>query len=136
MRLWDLSKLLMITRSICTILAFTRVSAWQTSIKALAILLLALAFFAVATFYICLLTRTWCLNFESHSCLFQRLQVIVIVTAAIACTIFGAHFARREALAVHLEAFCLFTSTSSFLFFDCWGRCDCFLMIVKLYIQW
>ena len=42
--------------------------------------------------------------------------VVLVIRAAVAGALVGAHFALPEALAVHFEAFCFFASATVFLF--------------------
>jgi hypothetical protein len=55
------------------------------------------------------------------------LFVLLAVRAAFAVALVGAHAARGEAFAVHLQALGLLARAAALLFFDCSGRTDFFL---------
>lgn len=60
--------------------------------------------------------------------------MVMVVSAPKAVTIFSAHFARGEALAVHFQTLCLFACAARFLFFNCGSGSYC-LMVGVLELQ-
>lgn len=101
--------------SIGTVLALAVLSAWHASVEALAVLFLALALLAVAALTVMLDTLE--LMADVLPGLADLVLVVLVIRAAVAGALIRAHFALPEALAVHLEAFCLFAGAPVFLFF-------------------
>lgn len=122
---------------ISTLLAFAHLATWKSSVKALAIFFLALRFFTITSLKFFKIVSTWLIflfywlfSFLNHS--FMLLIIITPITSTLRCT----KFAWWETLAIHLQAFCLFTyATGSFLF-RCYSSFCMFGLTFLLYVQW
>jgi hypothetical protein len=106
------------TLAVGAFLALARGTAGDTGIEALAILLLALTFLAVAPLPAVLLLSARQLLLDELAGLAEGVGVVVVVMTAEAGALFGAGFARGEALAVHFEALCFFAGAAGFLLLD------------------
>ena len=99
--------------SVSAVFALAGAGTGDTGVETFTILLLALTFFTVASFLLFLLGCTAHLMRDTFPGFSDLGLVVVVVGAAVAGTLFGAHFSLPEALTVHLQTFGLLASASS-----------------------
>ena len=109
------------TVSVCTVRTTALRTTLYPSVKALTVLLLALALPAVAAFPLLPRGR---LAQEALLDLLPALLVVFVVDASFAAAVFSTNFALSEALTIHFEALSLFAGAASFFFLDGGGGGD------------